>query len=175
MDIILTPATFSASRGCSHGVAEVGHLQMGGSPPRWPTFRASTTPFSQRAEPSPLWLGTLPKRRIRRGTTRISRVRCEKAKRGCASRVPLPPGATARRTRGVLVVRATPPFLALMRHWRGVDGPTDGPPTPPRCGEVALTTEIPAGRPSSRPGSRLEEQQTTDGKKGEARRIHTVR
>ena len=38
--------------------------------------------------PSPLWLRTSPKRRIRPGTTRISRVRCGKAKRGCASRVP---------------------------------------------------------------------------------------
>ena len=34
----------------------------------------------------------------------------ETAKRGCASRVPLPPGAAARRTRGVLVEGATPPF-----------------------------------------------------------------
>ena len=69
-----------------------------------------TTPFSQRAEHSPLWLETFTKRRIRRGTTRISRVRCEKAMRGCASRVPLPPGAAARRTRGVLVEGATPPL-----------------------------------------------------------------
>ena len=43
-------------------------------------------------------------------------------------------------------MRATPPFLSLMRHRGGVDGPTDGPPTPLRCGEVALTTVIPAGR-----------------------------
>ena len=69
-----------------------------------------TTPFSQRAEPSPVWFWTFPKRRIRSGTTRIPRVGCGKAKRGCASRVPSSPGATARRTRGVLVVRATPPY-----------------------------------------------------------------
>ena len=46
-----------------------------------------TTPFSQRAEPSPLWFGTFPKRRMGRGITRISRVPCDKAMRGCASRV----------------------------------------------------------------------------------------
>ena len=83
------------------------------------TILLPTTPFSQRAKPSPLWFGTFPKRRIRRGTTRISRVGCEKAKRGCASRVPLSPGETARRTRGVLVERATPPFSALVRHKGG--------------------------------------------------------
>ena len=62
----------------------------------------TTTLFSQRVEASPLWLGTSPKRRIGRGTTSISRVRYEKAKQGCAPRVPLSCGAPARRTRGVL-------------------------------------------------------------------------
>ena len=47
-----------------------------------------TSLFSQRAAPSPLWCGTSTKRRVGRGTTRISRVRRGKAKRGCASRVP---------------------------------------------------------------------------------------
>ena len=51
-----------------------------------------------------------PKRRMGRGITRISHVPCEKAKRGGASRVPPSPGATARRTRGVLVEGATPLF-----------------------------------------------------------------
>ena len=37
-----------------------------------------TTPFSQRAEPSPLWLRTSPKPGIRRGTTRISPRRLRK-------------------------------------------------------------------------------------------------
>ena len=69
-----------------------------------------TTPFSQRAGHSPLWLETFTKRRIRRGTTRISRVRCEEAMRGCASRVPPSPDGAARRTRGVLVEGATPLF-----------------------------------------------------------------
>ena len=70
----------------------------------------TTTPYSQGAEPSPLWFGTFTKRRIGRGITRISRVPCDKAKRGCASRVPPSPGAPARRTRGVLVEGATPLF-----------------------------------------------------------------
>ena len=70
----------------------------------------TTTLFSQREKHSPLWSETFPKRRIRRGTTSIFRVRCEKAKRGCASRVPPSPGAAARRTRGVLVEGATPLF-----------------------------------------------------------------
>ena len=52
-----------------------------------------TTPFPQRAEPSPLWWGTFAKRRTGRRTTRISGVRYGKAKRGCASRVPILPGA----------------------------------------------------------------------------------
>ena len=78
-----------------------------------------TTPLSQRAEPSPLWFGTFPKRLTGRGTTRISRLGCGQRKRGCASRVPPSPGATARRTRGMLVVRATPPFLPLVRHGGG--------------------------------------------------------
>ncbi len=47
-----------------------------------------TTLFSQRAEPLAVVVGDFPKRRIGRGTTRISRVRCDKAKRGWASRVP---------------------------------------------------------------------------------------
>ena len=78
-----------------------------------------TTPLTQRAEPSPLWGGTFPKRRTGGGTTRISRLRCGQGKRGCASRVSPSPGVTARRTRGMLVVRATPPFLPLVRHGGG--------------------------------------------------------
>ena len=75
-------------------------------------FRISTptTPFSQRTEFSPLWSETFTKRRTGRGTTRICRVGCETAIRGFASRAPLPPGVTARRTGGKMVVRATPGF-----------------------------------------------------------------
>ena len=66
-------------------------------------FSTTTMLLSQRAEPSPLSFETFPKRRMGRGITRNSRVPCEKAKRGGASHVPPSPGATARRTRGVLV------------------------------------------------------------------------
>ena len=67
----------------------------------WPRFRRwgwtskvdmiSTTPtlFSQRAEPSPLWSETSPKRCVRHRTTEISRVLCDKVKRGCGLPVPL--------------------------------------------------------------------------------------
>ena len=79
----------------------------------------TTTLFSQRAERFPLWLETFTKRRIRRGRTSIFRVRCEEAMRGCASRVPLPSGAAARRTRGEKVEGATPPFWLLVRHGGG--------------------------------------------------------
>ena len=105
------------------------------------------TPLSQRAEPSPVWCGTFPKRRIRHGTTRIPRVGCGKAKRGCASRVP----PLARRN-------GAP-------HERGAGGESD--PTLltagaargrtkvaalcPPCGEVALTTVIPGGKAIERP------------------------
>ena len=105
-----TPAkgsTISASRGHSNGVVEVAHLQQGGVTSKGDMIVTPATLVSQRAEPSPLWSGTFPKPRIRHGTTRISRVGCRKADRGCASRVPLPPGVTARRTGGMLVVRAT--------------------------------------------------------------------
>ena len=79
------------------------------------------TLFSQRAEPSPSWFGIFPKRGIGRGTTSISRVLCDKAKRGRASRVPPRP---ARRTRGLLVEGATPLFWTLVRHRVGVKGDT---------------------------------------------------
>ena len=46
---------------------------------------------------------------------------------------------------GEMVVRATPPFLPLVRHRRRVRGPPLGPPLTPGAG-VALTTVIPAGR-----------------------------
>ena len=82
-------------------------------------FSTTTTLFSQRVEPIPLCFGTFPKRRIGRGTTGIFRIRCEKAMRGCASRVPASPGAPARRTRGVLVEGSPPLFGPLVRHEGG--------------------------------------------------------
>ena len=51
-------------------------------------FSTTTTLLSRRAEPSPLWFETFPKGRIRRGKTRISRIRYGKTMRVCALRVP---------------------------------------------------------------------------------------
>ena len=117
------------------------------------TRLTTTTLHSQRWEPSPLWFGIFPKRRIRRETTSIFRVQCEKAMRGCASRAPPSPGAPARRTRGGLVEGATLLFGPLVRHERGVRWTCLWPPFPPSVG-VAPSTVIPAGRPSSRLRSR---------------------
>ena len=66
--------------------------------------------------------------------------------RGCASRVPLPAGAAARRTRGVLVEGATPPFWTLVRHRASVNRRTQWRTINTRLGGVAPSTVIPAGR-----------------------------
>jgi len=52
--------------------------------------------------------------------------------RGGGWRVPTSAGAP--RLEEEEVVRATPPFWALMRHREGVGGPPLGPPTPPGAG-----------------------------------------
>ena len=114
----------------------------------------TTTLLSQRAESSPSWLRVLPKRGIGRGITSIFRVLCDKAKRGCASHVPLSPGAPARRTTGVLVEGATPPFLDAGASSASVNRRTQWRTINTRLGGVAPSTVIPAGRPSSRPRSR---------------------
>ena len=109
----------------------------------------STTPtlLSQRAEPSPLWLETFPQRRIRRGTTRNSQVRCEKAKRGYASRFPPSSGVTARRTRGAAGGESDPPFFGAGAPPVRVKGDTACATLyPPLSGEVALSTVIPGGK-----------------------------
>ena len=62
-----------------------------------------------------------------------------------APRVPPSLGATARRTRGVLVVRAPPPFERWCATGADKGGGQDGSPLPP-CGEVALTPVIPRGK-----------------------------
>ena len=113
------------------------------------------TPVSQRAEPSPLWSGTFPKRHTGRGTTRISRVRCETAMRGSTSRVPLP----ARRNgapHGRVAGGESDPLFFGAGAPRGRAKGDRGPDTLclPLFG-VALTTEVPGGKaiePMRKPG-----------------------
>ena len=132
-------------RGQGRGVVWVNILQRPGYSPGWRTLSIPTTVLSQRAEPSPLWLETFTKRRTGRGTTSISRIRCDQAKRGCASPAPPSPGAAARRTGGVLVVGATPYFWPLMRHGAGAGYSCLYSSLAPAPG-VAPTTVIPGGK-----------------------------
>jgi hypothetical protein len=119
-----------------------GPLSKEGGPLKWATFPAPTTPFSQRAEPSPLWLETSPKRRIRRGTTRMTRVRCERAQ--CVRRPPSP-GASWRRTGGGGSGESAPGFFgAGAPPGRGKWATLKATIYPPLFG-VALTTVIPGG------------------------------
>ena len=69
-------------RGQADAVRRTATFQTGGWRSNMAAILLRKTLLSQRAEPSPVWLETFPKRRIRRGTTRISRVGCGKAKRG---------------------------------------------------------------------------------------------
>ena len=68
------------------------------------------------------------------------------------------PGVTACRTRGVLVVRATPSFLPLVRHRGGVSSPPFGPPfTPLLRGGRSLHTD-PCGKatkPMRKPSTKI--------------------
>ena len=108
----------------------------------------TTTLFSQRAEPSPLSFGTFPKRRMGRGITRISRVRCENAKRGGASRPPLARRVGAPHERGD-GGGSDPPFLAAGAPPGRVKGDRQNDTFTLPSERVAPSTVIPAGRQSS--------------------------
>lgn len=122
---------FPLSWSDANGVAELSAFPKGGRKSNPATILPPATPFSQRAEPAPLWFATYPKSRTGRGTRQMSRAGCGTAKRGCASRVPLPRAWAAWRTGGVLVEGAPPPFAALVRHRRGVSGHPRWHPLPP--------------------------------------------
>ena len=115
-------STISASWGSRRWSRTNAPPKNPGGASRWRVLSTTPTLFSQRAAPSTLWLRTFCERPIGRGIRRISRPQCDRGKRGCASRVPLSSGGTARSTRGVLVEGATPRFLALVRHRRGLSG-----------------------------------------------------
>ena len=76
-------------------------------------FLTTTTLLSQRAQPSLLWWSLYLEIRVGHGLARIPRLLFDKAERGFASRVPSPPGASVRRTRGVLVEGATLPLRGV--------------------------------------------------------------
>ncbi len=132
-------------------------------------------------------VGDFPKRCTRRGTTRISRVRCDKAKRGWASRV-----ARVARRNGAPHGRgdggeSDPPFFAAgaPRAREKVSAKVSA--LCPPFGEVALTTVIPGGKAIERLGIQrrlnvsswlrvltdeaLEEQSTTDGQRPRRARL----
>ena len=84
------------------------------------------TLLSQRAQPSLLWWSLYLEIRVGHGLAWIPRLLFDKAERGCAPRVPSAPGASVRRTRGVLVEGATPPFCPLVRHRPVLTGARSG-------------------------------------------------
>ena len=114
----------------------------------------TTTLLSQRARPSLLWSGLYLEIFIGSGLARIPRILCDKVKRGCASRVPASPPASARRTGGKKVEGATPCFSALVRHPAGGGGAPEWSHHLPSPLGVAPSTEIPAGRLSNWPRGR---------------------
>ena len=93
-----------------------------------------------------MWLETFPKRRTGRGTTRISRVPCDKAKRGCASRVPLPARRNGVPCEGGAGGESDPPFFAAgTPRGRAKVSAKVSALWPPLQG-VALSTVIPGGK-----------------------------
>ena len=105
---------------------------------KWRTPMATTTLLSQRAEPSPLWSRPCLESLVGSGLARIPLVGCDD--RGGAAAGVSPP-RPARHTRRVMVVRATPPFLALVRH-RGGGGSTPKSTTsPPLFGGRSLHSD----------------------------------
>ncbi len=108
-------------------------LSEGGVTWKGDMILTTTTLISQRAEPTPLWSGLSRNAASDAGRHGFLATVAEKQSEA-APRVSPSPSATARRTRGVLVVRATPPFWPLVRHGGGkrVTGKTT--PFPPLAG-----------------------------------------
>ena len=75
-------------------------------------FLTTTTLLSQRAQPSLLWWSLYLKIRVGHGLAWIPCLLFDKTERGFASRVPSPPGASVRRTRGGVGGGSDPPFLS---------------------------------------------------------------
>ena len=100
---------------------------------------------------SPLWLEALPCNAAPdAGTTRISGVRCGKAKRGCASRVPLPLRRNgAPHERGESGESDPHPFDRWCGTGADKGGGQGGSSLPPVRGGHSHHSESLAGRPSS--------------------------
>ena len=161
----------SASGGQGRGVVWVATLQRGGGSPRWltrwPTLLTTTTLLSQRAPPSLVWSGPCLESLIGHGLARIPRVGCDNRGGAAPGVSPPRPARRGAAREGEEVEGATPPFWPLVRHRAGGGGAPLWSHHLPSPAGVAPSTVIPAGRKSSRPGSRLEEQQTTDGPQAE--------
>ena len=114
--------------------------------PRGPNMAAvllPTTPFSQRAEPSPLWLRTFRDRPVGCGTTRIPHPLCDKAKRGCASPLPISSGAPCEAgTAGPVPQRVVKGSQPTQCHTLGL-ARGSGPFEPPTGGNSPLAPPFP--------------------------------
>ena len=126
-------STISASGGQGRGVVGVGHLQTGGGArrwlTRWRTLLTTTTPLSQRAEPSPLWSRLCPETRIGRGLARIPRVGCDNG----GGAVPgVSPRRLVRRTWRGRKWREDPQIVSAGAPPGRGDGACQSSPSPPR-------------------------------------------
>ena len=119
-------STISASGGQSGVAVSMRHRTRPSGARRWRMLLTTTTLRSQRAQPSLLWWSLYLEIRVGHGLAWIPRVLCDKTEQGGAPRVPSSPGASARRTRGVLVEGATPPFCPLVRHETRLTGARSG-------------------------------------------------
>ncbi len=114
---------WGSSRCCQMGVT----LSEGGVTLKGDMILTPTTLLSQRAEP-PRRCGGGIFRNAASDAGQHGFPASDATKRSEAGPCASPPshGATARRTGGVLVVRATPPFLLLVHHRRGLAGAYSG-------------------------------------------------
>ena len=102
--------------------------------------------FSEGGAPSPVWFGTFAKRRTGRGATPIfpPALRNSDA-RLCLARPPLARRNGAPHESGA-GGESAPTLLAAGAAWGSAKGDRGWDTLCPPCGEVALTTVIPAGR-----------------------------
>ena len=126
----------------------------------------TTTLISQRAEPTPLWSGLSRNAASDAGRHGFPATVAEKRSEAAPRVSPLARRNGAPHEWGA-GGESAPPFLAAGAARGREKGDRENDTLFPPCGEVALTTVIPAGRLSSRPGGRLEERQTTDGPQAE--------